>query len=71
MDEVKGTILIVDDEEAIRNVVSRRLEAEGYKCVIAARWQRGSVESVHAGLCSGASGHQDARHVRNGGALCY
>jgi len=36
MDEVKGTILIVDDEESIRDVVSRRLEAEGYDCVIAA-----------------------------------
>ena len=36
MDGVKGTILIVDDEESIRNVVSRRLKTEGYECVIAA-----------------------------------
>ncbi len=33
MDEVKGTILVVDDEESIRDVVSRRLGAEGYDCV--------------------------------------
>ena len=36
MDEVKGTILIVDDEEPVRNAISRKLQAEGYKCVIAA-----------------------------------
>jgi len=36
MDEVKGMILIVDDEEPIRNAVSRKLQAEGYNCVTAA-----------------------------------
>jgi len=36
MDEGKGTILIVDDEESIRNAVCRRLKTEGYNCVIAA-----------------------------------
>lgn len=36
MDEVKGMILIVDDEEPIRNAVSRKLQAEGYSCVTAA-----------------------------------
>ncbi|MEE8471269.1 MAG: response regulator, partial [Dehalococcoidia bacterium] len=36
MDEAKGTVLVVDDEESIRGIVSRRLEAEGYSCVTAA-----------------------------------
>lgn len=36
MNEVKGTILIVDDEESIRGILSRRLESEGYKCEVAA-----------------------------------
>ena len=36
MDEVKGTILIVDDEGSIRSGVSRKLQAEGYNCVTAA-----------------------------------
>ena len=36
MNEVKGTILIVDDEESIRSILSRRLESEGYKCEVAA-----------------------------------
>ncbi len=36
MDEVKGTILIVDDEEPIRNAISRKLQAEGYNCAVAA-----------------------------------
>jgi len=35
MNEEKGTILIVDDEESIRGILSRRLEAEGYKCEVA------------------------------------
>jgi len=35
MDEKNATILIVDDEEPIRNAVSRKLQAEGYNCVIA------------------------------------
>ena len=32
MAETKGTILVVDDEEAIRNVLARKLETEGYTC---------------------------------------
>ncbi len=36
MDEVKGTILVVDDEEPIRNAISRKLKAEGYNCAVAA-----------------------------------
>jgi DNA-binding response OmpR family regulator len=35
MAEVKGTILIVDDEESIRNILSRRLQEEGYSCEVA------------------------------------
>lgn len=36
MEEVKGTILIVDDEESIRNILCRRLQEEGYSCEAAA-----------------------------------
>jgi len=36
MEEAKGMILIVDDEEPITNALSRKLQAEGYNCVIAA-----------------------------------
>jgi DNA-binding response OmpR family regulator len=44
LDDTKAAILIVDDEESIRTVVSRRLEADGYNCVTAgdgkeALWQ--------------------------------
>ena len=35
MEEAKGTILIVDDEESIRSIISRRLESEGYSCEVA------------------------------------
>ncbi len=35
MDGTKGTILIVDDEEPIRNIICRRLQEEGYNCVTA------------------------------------
>ena len=35
MEEARGTILIVDDEESIRNIISRRLESEGYSCEVA------------------------------------
>ncbi|OGO01355.1 MAG: hypothetical protein A2Y59_03140 [Chloroflexi bacterium RBG_13_52_14] len=35
MEEVKGTVLIVDDEESIRDILSRRLEEEGYSCEVA------------------------------------
>ncbi len=36
MEEAKGTILIVDDEEAIRGILSRKLESDGYHCEVAA-----------------------------------
>jgi DNA-binding response OmpR family regulator len=36
MEEAKGTILIVDDEEAIRGILSRKLESDGYHCEMAA-----------------------------------
>lgn len=36
MGEAKATVLIVDDEESIRSVVSRKLQEEGYDCVTAA-----------------------------------
>ncbi len=34
-EEVKGRILVVDDEEAIRTVIARKLQAEGYECIVA------------------------------------
>ena len=36
MEEAKGTILIVDDEEAIRGILSRKLESDGYNYEVAA-----------------------------------
>jgi DNA-binding response OmpR family regulator len=35
MEEAKGTILIVDDEEAIRGILSRKLKSDGYSCELA------------------------------------
>ena len=36
MEKVEVTILIVDDEESIRNILSRKLEFDGYYCEVAA-----------------------------------
>lgn len=36
MEEAKGTILIVDDEEAIRGILTRKLASDGYSCELAA-----------------------------------
>ena len=36
MEEAKGTILIVDDEEAIRGILTRKLASDGYSCEVAA-----------------------------------
>jgi DNA-binding response OmpR family regulator len=36
MEEAKGTILIIDDEEAIRDILCRKLESDGYYCEVAA-----------------------------------
>lgn len=36
MEETKGTILIVDDEETIRGILSRKMESDGYHCEVAA-----------------------------------
>lgn len=36
MDDARGMVLIVDDEESIRRVISHKLQHEGYSCVMAA-----------------------------------
>jgi PAS domain S-box-containing protein len=36
MDKTKATILVVEDEQPIRDVLARRLEGEGYECATAA-----------------------------------
>ena len=36
MHKSKATILVVDDDHALRTVVARKMEAEGYDCVTAA-----------------------------------
>jgi DNA-binding response OmpR family regulator len=36
MEEDKLTVLIVDDEESIRSILSRKLESDGYYCEVAA-----------------------------------
>jgi putative two-component system response regulator len=35
MDEHSGKILIVDDEESIRDILYRKLQSQGYDCVVA------------------------------------
>ncbi|MCJ7769627.1 MAG: response regulator [Dehalococcoidales bacterium] len=35
MAENRGTILIVDDEESIRDILCRKLQSQGYYCVVA------------------------------------
>ncbi len=35
MEENRGTILIVDDEESIRDILCRKLQSQGYNCVVA------------------------------------
>lgn len=37
MEKTKGKVLIVDDEESIRNLIRYKLEEEGYECQEAAR----------------------------------
>jgi DNA-binding NtrC family response regulator len=34
--EAKGTILVVDDDQAVRSVVSRKMQGDGYTCTTAA-----------------------------------
>lgn len=36
MGEAKAAILVVDDDLAVRSVVARKMQAEGYDCVMAA-----------------------------------
>lgn len=36
MDEANGKILVVDDEESVRSIISRGLQSMGYECVTAA-----------------------------------
>jgi putative two-component system response regulator len=34
--EPKGTVLVVDDDQAVRSVVSRKMQGDGYTCTTAA-----------------------------------
>ena len=36
MNEAKGTVLVVDDDQAVRSVVSRKMQGDGYTCATAA-----------------------------------
>ena len=45
MHKPKATILVVDDDHAVRTVVARKMEAEGYDCVTAANG-REALEKV-------------------------
>jgi DNA-binding NtrC family response regulator len=47
VDETKGTILVVDDNHAVRTVVARKMQAEGYVCVTATNG-REALEKVAA-----------------------
>lgn len=35
MNESKGTLLIVDDDIAVRSVVARKMQTQGYECMMA------------------------------------
>jgi len=37
--EYRGSVLIVDDEESVRNILRRKLEAEWFRCVTASGGQ--------------------------------
>lgn len=37
MNDAKGTVLIIDDEEPIRNILSYALQKQGYVCELAKR----------------------------------
>lgn len=45
MDEARGKILIVDDEESIRSILTRKLKADGYDCMVASDGEE-AAESV-------------------------
>ncbi len=45
MDEAKETILVVDDDQAVRGIISRKMQSEGYICVTAANG-REALEKV-------------------------
>ncbi len=36
MNQSKGNVLVVDDDQAVRSVVSRKMQSSGYDCVTAA-----------------------------------
>jgi DNA-binding NtrC family response regulator len=44
MEETKGSILVVDDEESVRAALSRKLEDEKYHCVLAASGEEALTE---------------------------
>ncbi|MEE8372669.1 MAG: ATP-binding protein [Dehalococcoidia bacterium] len=45
MQSSKGTILVVDDEESVRNIVARKLRSDGYDCELASNG-REAVETA-------------------------
>jgi DNA-binding NtrC family response regulator len=47
VDQSRGTVLVVDDDQAVRSVVSRKMQSAGYDCVTAADG-REALEKVSA-----------------------
>ena len=45
MQSARGTILVVDDEESVRNIVARKLRSDGYDCALASNG-REAVETA-------------------------
>lgn len=45
MQSARGTILVVDDEESVRNIVARKLRSDGYDCELASNG-REAVETA-------------------------
>ena len=68
MEMKNKTILVVDDEPDIREILVFNLEQEGYRCLQASCGQEGGIACGLCGACGpGATGYYDAGHVRSGG----
>ena len=60
----KHTILLVDDEAAIRDMLSLALEAAGYNVLEAENAQQAHATIIDRQPRSGVAGLDDARHHR-------
>ena len=62
-----GALLVVDDNEMNRDMLSRRLPRQGYEVVTAVDGRHALELVERAGLRARAARHRDAGHERPGG----